>query len=192
MIFQFVKGTSHLPSGALWNNFTFQSIGSPSKSLHLLHKPPGSTSHQDTPHCTFTWPSRRPCNGPCLSCQSVPGSSPSPWLLWPARWLQCSRGHSQPRPLPRGIARPCAQHKPRAPPMVMMPHRGARGKARKPEARTPGYHKPIFLFQAIFCTGWGPNSSSGKQRKPVSPPPTLLGPFCGLDVIVEHLHRNPQ
>lgn len=69
---------------------------------------------------------------------------------------------------------------------------GCWGKARKPEARTPAYHEPTFLFQAIFCTGWGPSSSSGKQRKPVSPPPTLLGPFSGLDVKVEHHYRNPQ
>lgn len=69
---------------------------------------------------------------------------------------------------------------------------GCWGKARKPEARTLGYYEPTFLFQAIFCTGWGPSSSSGKQRKPVIPPPTLLGPFSGLDVKAEHLHRNPQ
>lgn len=53
MIFQFVKSTSRLPSWVLWNNFTFQSIRSPSKSLHLLHWSPGSPSHRDTPHCTF-------------------------------------------------------------------------------------------------------------------------------------------
>lgn len=120
----------------------------------------------------------------CLSCQSVPGSRTNSCSLCPAQMFQ--------RPQPAQSSSPRCPAQTQGTADCYDASQGCWGKARKPEARTLGYYEPTFLFQAIFCTGWGPSSSSGKQRKPVIPPPTLLGPFSGLDVKAEHLHRNPQ
>lgn len=185
------KSTSHLPSGALWNNFTFQSIESPSKSLHLLHKSPGSTPHRDSPHYTFTQPGHRPCASPCLSCQSVPGSSTSPCPLCPARWLQCSRDQS---------AQACSMLfcKPSCPAKTQGTtdcYDASQGWGERQGSLKQGYWdilSPLPFSRLYFAQSGVQAAALESQRKPVNPPPTLSGPFSGLDVEVGHLHRNPQ
>lgn len=193
MIFQFVKSCikpllSHLECCGTISHFRAE--GAPLNSsifstshLEVIFKSPGS--HQVI--FTFTWPRHRPCHSPCLSCQSVPGSSTSPGVPSPSvpettvSLASSTLCGTSPCPGQTQGTADC-----------FSTSQGCWGKAKKSESRKRGYYEATFLFQAIFCTGWGPDSSSGKQRKTVSPPPTLLGPFSGLDVKAEHLYRNPQ
>lgn len=113
-------------SGAWWNNFTFGSIGYPSKSLNL------STSHLGVPHTEV--PHLAPLSSPAT------GSCAGPHL----QFLECLWDPHHPViPLPSPMAMGSQRLQPGQTYFSPMPNTNPehprQGKTRKPEVRTLGY-----------------------------------------------------